>query len=404
MLRQIYLDNNATTPVHPEVLEAMLPYYRNDYGNASSLHWAGRMAKEAIEQARERVAALLNCEPNEVVFTSCATESNNAAIKGTAAVLRNKGNHIITTRVEHPSVMYPALYLEHFGYEVTTLDVDGEGMLDLDALEAAITEKTILITVMLANNETGTIFPVREIGEIAAKHKVCFHCDAVQATGKIPVDFKALNTRLLSLSGHKFYAPKGVGALIVRNGTRLYPYLHGGHQEKNRRAGTENVAGIVGLGKACEIARISMESESLRLQKMRDRLEQGIMKTIPHVRLNGHPAKRLPNTSNLSFLFVDAEPLLSLLDRHGIAVSSGSACSSGALKASPVIAALGKKSVATETHLRFSFGCLNTDDDVDYLLAVLPELIRELRQAPNLEPENCALDCPAHHEVINEQS
>ncbi len=385
MLRQTYLDYNATTPVHPGVLEEMLPFYRSDFGNPSSIHWAGRKAKEAVDLARERVADLLNCEPGEVVFTSCATESNNAAIKGTAAALRNRGNHIITTKVEHPSVMYPALYLENFGCEVTCLDVDGEGMLDLQKLEAAITEKTILITVMLANNETGTIFPVREIGEIAAKHNICFHCDAVQAVGKIPIDWKTHHIGLMSLSGHKLYAPKGVGALIMRKGAKLYPYFHGGSQETSRRAGTENVAGIVGLGKACEIAMNSMESEALRLGKLRDRLEQGIMERIPHVRRNGHPAKRLPNTSNLSFLFVEPEPLLTLLDRRGIAVSSGSACSSGALKTSAIIAAMGNDCGAAETHIRFSLGRFNTEDDVNYVLAVLPEAVRELRRAQDAE-------------------
>jgi len=374
-MRDIYLDYNATTPVHPEVLEEMLPYYRDLFGNPSSIHSTGRKAREGVERARAQVAALLNCDPDEVVFTSCATESNNAAIKGIAAALHKKGNHIITTKVEHPSVLYPALYLEKFGYEVTCLDVDGTGMLDLQQLEDAITDKTILITAMLANNETGTIFPIRDIGDIARRRDIAFHCDAVQAVGKIVVDRNELNTCLLSLSGHKLYAPKGVGALVVRKGTRTYPYFHGGGQERKRRAGTENVAGIVGLGKACEIAMGSMQSESARLAGLRDRLEKGILAAVPEVRLNGHPVHRLPNTSNLSLLNIDSAALLKELDDRGIAVSSGSACSSGALKTSAGASAAG----VPEAHLRFSLGRFNTDEDVDYVLEVLPEVVANLR-------------------------
>ena len=326
MERLVYMDYNATTPVHPEVLEEMLPFLRADFGNPSSIHWAGRRAKQVIELARERVAALLNCDTAEVAFTSCATESNNAALKGVAAALRGRGDHIVTTRVEHPSVMYPCLFLENLGYRVTSLDVNAEGMLDLDELESAITKKTILISVMYANNETGTIFPVREIGEIAARHNIEFHCDAVQAVGKIPVDWKELGISLMSLSGHKLYAPKGVGALIVRKGVKMYPLLHGGPQEKNRRAGTENVAGIAALGKACEIAERTIASEADRLRNLRDRLEEKIIELIPRVRLNGHPTRRLPNTANFSIPFVESNSLLAELDQRGIAVSSGSAC------------------------------------------------------------------------------
>lgn len=379
MERLIYMDYNATTPVHPEVFEEMQPYLRADFGNPSSIHWAGRAAKRAVELARERVAALLNCDTAEVVFTSCATESNNAALKGVAAALRGKGDHIITTRVEHPSVMYPCLFLENFGYRVTSLDVNAEGMLDLDELESAITEKTILISVMYANNETGTIFPVREIGEIAARHNIAFHSDAVQAVGKIPLDWKELGIGLMSLSGHKLYAPKGVGALIVRKGVKMYPLLHGGPQEKNRRAGTENVAGIVAFGKACEIAGRSMTSEVDRLFKLRDRLEKEIMLRIPRIRRNGHPTMRLPNTVNFSIPFVESERLLAELDQRGIAVSSGSACSSGALKASHVIAAMELDEKTAVSHLRFSLGMGNTGGDVDYVLSVLPEIVEKLR-------------------------
>jgi cysteine desulfurase len=380
MERQVYMDYNATTPVHPEVLEEMLLFFRNSFGNPSSIHWAGRRAHDAVKQARERVAGLLNCDPSEVVFTSCATESNNIAIKGVAMALHNRGNHIITTRVEHPSVLYPCMYLENNGFEVTCIDVDAEGMLDLEALEAAITGKTILISVMYANNETGTIFPIREIGEIAARHGIYCHCDAVQAVGKIPLDWKELNIGLMSLSGHKLYAPQGTGALIIRKGVKVSPLFHGGPQEKNRRAGTENVAGIVGLGKACEIARHSMAVEGVRLQKLRDRLENEIMSRVPNCRRNGHPFKRLPNTSNLSFPFVEPESLLSNLDLAGIAVSSGSACSSGALKSSRVLAAMGLDEDTTISHVRFSLGRENTDDDVDYVLGILPGLIERLRE------------------------
>jgi cysteine desulfurase len=341
MIRKVYLDNNATTPIHPEVLEAMLPFLSHGFGNPSSNHWAGRLAKGAIEIGREQVAGLLNCEPTEIVFTSCASESNNTAIKGVAAALRKRGNHIITTRVEHPAVLTPCLYLENFGYRVTCLDVDAEGMLDLEELEDAIREDTILISAMFANNETGTVFPVAEIGEIAARHRILFHCDAVQAVGKIPLDWKRLDVSLLSLSGHKLNAPKGVGALIVRKGTKLHPHLHGGPQERSHRAGTENVAGIVALGKACEIAQRSMAVEAVRLQSMRERLEREIMARIPHVKLNGHPTRRLPNTAHFSFAMVEPDALVSSLDQLGIAVSSGSACSSGALKSSHVLSAMG---------------------------------------------------------------
>ncbi|MEA5114431.1 MAG: cysteine desulfurase NifS [Geobacteraceae bacterium] len=377
----VYMDNNATTAVHPEVIEEMLPYFRTRFGNPSSIHWAGRRAKTAIEDAREKVARMVNCDPSEVVFTSCATESNNTAIKGTATARRSRGNHIITTTVEHPSVLTPCLYLETQGHEVTCLDVDGEGMLDLDALEAAISERTILISVMFANNETGTIFPIRKIGEIAERHGVCFHCDAVQAAGKIPVDVRENRIDLMSISGHKLSAPLGVGALIIRKGARLSPLLHGGPQEGNRRSGSENVAGIVGLGKACEIALKTMDCESKRLRALRDRLERGILQSVPDVRLNGHPVLRLPNTANLSLLHVESDALLTGLDHAGIAVSSGSACSSGALKASHVLKAMGSPEGTTVGTLRFSLGRENTDADVDYVLEVLPDLVSRLRKS-----------------------
>ncbi|MDD2321105.1 MAG: cysteine desulfurase NifS [Geobacteraceae bacterium] len=379
MTRHIYLDNNATTALHPEALEAMLPFFSEQFGNPSSIHWAGRRVKSAVEEAREQVASLIGCEASEVVFTSCATESNNMAIKGVAAARHARGNHIVTTTVEHPAVLTPCLYLEHQGFQVTTLDVDEQGMLDLNALEAAITDATILVSAMYANNETGTIFPVREIGELAAGKGICFHCDAVQAVGKIPLHWKESNIHLLSLSGHKLQGPKGIGALIIRKGTKVFPLLHGGSQERNRRAGTENVAGIVGLGKACEIAERSMTTESLRIQALRDRLEQGIIATIPGVRLNGHPLKRLPNTVNLSFLDVKSDSLLFNLDLAGIAASSGSACSSGAIKSSHVLRAMGVGSGAPVANIRFSLGSGNSEQDVADVLKVLPGIVQRLR-------------------------
>lgn len=382
MTRRIYLDNNATTALHPAVLDAMLPFLREHYGNPSSIHWAGREVTSAIDEARDQVASIIGCDPAEVVFTSCATEANNMAIKGVAAARRSKGNHLVTTTVEHPSVLTPCVYLEHLGYQVTTLDVDAEGMIDLEALESAITDATILVSAMYANNETGTIFPVCEIGERVANKGAYFHCDAVQAVGKIPLNWKESNIHLLSLSGHKLNGPKGVGALVIRKGTKLYPLLHGGSQERNRRAGTENVAGIVGLGTACALAEQELATESRRIQSLRDHLEQEIMATIPGVRVNGHPVKRLPNTSNLSFLDVKSDSILFNLDLAGIAASSGSACSSGAVKVSHVLRAMGVGADATVGTVRFSLGRETTRENVEYVLQVVPDIIRTLRKSP----------------------
>jgi len=391
---QVYLDNNATTAMHPEVLEEILPFFRTRFGNPSSIHWAGRRVKAAIEGAREKAARLVNCDPSEVVFTSCATESNNTAIKGAFAARSSRGDHIVTTTVEHPAVLTPCLYLENHGARVTCLDVNAEGMLDLEELEAAITDRTVLISTMYANNETGVIFPIRKIGEIAERHGVWFHCDAVQAVGKIPVDVRESRIGLMSISGHKLSAPLGIGALIIRKGVRLPPLFHGGPQEKNRRGGTENVAGIVGLGKACEIAEKAMSSESNRLRILRDRLEQGILETVPDVRRNGHPTLRLPNTSHLSFLYVESDVLLSGLDREGIAASSRSACSSGALKASHVLKTMGSPAGSVVGNIRFSLGRENTDADVNHVLEILPTLVRRLRkQAITRSPARESAQC-----------
>lgn len=379
-MRRIYLDHNATTPVHPEVYEAMLPYLKDEWGNPSSIHWAAREPKKAIDSAREKVAALLGCETNEIVFTSCGSESNNFAIKGVASALKGKGNHIITTSVEHPSVLNTCKYMAKEGWDVTFLPVDSYGMIDLDQLRDSITDRTILISIMFANNETGTIFPVEEIGKIARQKGVLFHCDAVQAVGKVPIDVKKMNIDLLSLSGHKLYAPKGVGALYARRGVRITPLIHGGHQERNRRAGTENVAGIVALGKACEIAIRDMEEEVAHLTRLRDKLEKGIMERIEHVRLNGHPTKRLPTTLNVSFEYIEGESILLNLDMKGVAASSGSACTSGSLEPSHVLMAMGVPHEVAHGSVRFSLGRDNTEEDIEYVLEILPSIVERLRQ------------------------
>jgi cysteine desulfurase len=377
----IYMDHNATTPVHPEVLEAFLPFYRDGFGNPSSIHWAGRRVREAVEAAREKVARFLNCEPVEIVFTASGTEADNMALKGVAAALRGQGNQIITTGVEHPAVLGSCLYLEQQGYEITRLAVDHQGQPDLEALEGAITDRTILISVMYANNETGTILPVREIGEIAGRHRIFFHCDAVQAAGKISVDCREMNASLLALSGHKLGAPQGIGALMVRRGVKLYPLLHGGSQERNRRAGTENVAGIVALGKACELAQSSLAGEARRLGALRDQLEQGLLASVPDAQVNGDPARRLPNTTNISFSGLAADSLLANLDLQGIAVSSGAACSSGTLRTSHVLVAMGVPPALARGSVRFSLGRENREVEVKRVLEVLPGIVERLRKS-----------------------
>jgi cysteine desulfurase len=379
-MRHVYLDHNATTPVHPDVLEAMTAFYRDKFGNPSSIHWAGRWVKGAVEKAREKVALLVNCEPVEIVFTSGGTEADNMAIKGVATALRDRGNHIITLRTEHPAVTNACLYLEKQGYEVTWLGVDRYGLPDLQEMESAITARTILISAMYANHETGTILPVAEIGEIAARRKVYFHCDAVQAVGKVPVDFRGANISLLALSGHKFQAPKGIGALVVRKGVKLTPLMHGGPQERNRRAGTENVAGIVALGRACELAIDTMSAEARRIASLRDLLETGIRTVVPDVQVNGNVQQRLPNTANLSFPGMEADSLLLNLDLEGIAASSGSACSSGVLKNSPILSAMGVDPALARGAIRFSLGRGTVEADIDYISQVLPGIVERLRK------------------------
>lgn len=373
------MDNNATTPVHPEVMEVMLPFFSEHFGNPSSIHWAGREVKKGIETARESVASFLKCDSKEIVFTAGGSESDNLAIKGVCEALKDKGNHIITTRVEHPAVLHTCEYMEKQGFQVTYLPVDMDGMINLEDLKNAITDKTILITIMFANNETGTIFPISEIGKIAKERKITFHSDAVQAAGKIPLDVNALNVDLLTISAHKLYGPKGVGVLYVRKGTKMKPMIHGGGQERNRRAGTENVTGLVGLGKACEIAMRDMDAESERLFKLRERLHKGLTQKIEHVKLNGHPSKRLNNTLNVSFEYVEGESLLLNLDMDGVAASSGSACSSGSLEPSHVLTAMGLPHEAAHGSVRFSLGRSNTEADIDKIIEIMPPVVARLR-------------------------
>jgi len=394
-VKHIYMDNNATTAVRPEVLEAMLPFFREHFGNPSSVHWAGRAVAGAVEKAREQVAKLVNCSPAEIVFVSCGSEGDNTAILGTADALREKGNHIITTSVEHPAVLETCQFLEKRGYEVTYLPVDKNGMLDLAQLEAAITDKTILISVMWANNETGNLYPIPEIGAIARKYKVRLHTDAVQAVGKVPVDVQAAGVDLLVISGHKLGAPKGVGALYVRRGAKLTRFMHGGHQERNRRAGTHNVPAIVGLGLACELAGREMVEKAAYIKKLRDRLESGIRLAVPEIKLNGHPTERLPNTLNVSFAYIEGESLLLNLDMKGIAASSGSACTSGSLEPSHVLGAMCVEITLAHSSTRFSLGADNTREDVDYVLEVLPPIVQRLREMSplyNCNQESC-VDC-----------
>ncbi len=380
-MKQIYLDYNATSPVRPEVLEVMLPFFKEHFGNPSSVHWAGRAVAGAIEKAREQVADLINASPAEIVFVSCGSEGDNMAIKGTLAALKGKGNHIITTTVEHPAVLDTCKALEKDGYDVTYLPVDKDGQLDLADLEAAITDKTVLISVMWANNETGNIYPIEEIGKIAKKHNIRFHTDAVQSVGKVPVDVQKANLDLLVISGHKIGAPKGVGAIYIRRGTRMTPLLHGGHQERNRRAGTQNVAGIVGLGKACELAGVEREEYYKRVRALRDRLEDGISDQVPDIKLNGTPDRdqRLPNTLNVSFAYIEGESLLLNLDMFGIAASSGSACTSGSLEPSHVMGAMCVEVTLAHSSTRFSLGHETTVADVDKVLEVLPATVQRIR-------------------------
>lgn len=387
ILRRVYLDHGATTPVHPEVVKAMLPYLSAQFGNPSSLHEWGREAKAAMEDARSRVAKLIGADSEEIFFTSGGTESDNLAIFGVANSLRKRGNHLITSAVEHHAVLDSVKYLGEHGFDVTWIPVDGYGLVNPEDIRKAIRPDTILISIMHVNNEVGTIQPIEEIGRIAREHGVVFHTDAVQSCGKIPVNVKALNVDLLSLSSHKIYGPKGSGALYVRKGLRLEPILHGGGQEKKRRPGTENLPGIVGFGKAATIALEELGTEMERLTTLRDRLIEGIQNRIEYVHLNGHPSHRIPGNVNMSFEFVEGESLLLSLDMQGIAASSGSACTSGSLEPSHVLLAMGIPHQLAQGSVRMTLGRDNTAEDIDYVLEVLPDIVSRLRSMSPLSPE-----------------
>ena len=378
--RIIYMDHSATTYVRKEVVEAMAPYHAEHFGNPSSIYSIARESKKTIDAARVQVAQALGAEPDEIYFTSGGSESDNWAIKGVAFANRKKGNHIITSKIEHHAVLHTCEYLEKEGFTVTYLPVDQYGLVDPAELEKAITDKTILISIMYANNEIGTIEPIAELGAIARRHKVPFHTDAVQAVGNIPIDVKAQNIDLLSLSAHKFYGPKGTGVLYIRKGTRIDNLIHGGGQERRRRAGTENIAGIVGLGKAIELATADIEGHNTKIRALRDRLMSGILAKIPNSRLNGHPEKRLPGNINISFEFIEGESMLLWLDDEGICASTGSACTSGSLEPSHVLLATGLPVEISHGSLRLTLGNVNTDADVDFVLEVLPKVVTRLRE------------------------
>ena len=385
--RTIYLDHAATTPVKKEVLEAMLPWFTENYGNPSTVYSAGRTSKKAIEEARETVARIIGAEPREIFFTGSGTEADNWAIKGAAYANMKKGKHIITTSIEHHAVLHTCQYLESEGFEVTYLPVDEYGLVTPEQVEAAIRPDTILISIMFANNEIGTIQPIAEIGKIARAKGICFHTDAVQAMGNIRINVSDLNVDMLSMSAHKFYGPKGVGALYIRKGVKLTSFMHGGAQERGRRASTENVPGIVGLAKALELADKNMDEYNRKLIALRDRTIEEIEKKIPFARLNGHREKRLPGNVNFSFEFIEGESLLLMLDLKGIAASSGSACTSGSLDPSHVLLAIGLPHEKAHGSLRLTFGEENTDEDVDYLMEVLPGIVQRLREMSPLYEE-----------------
>ncbi len=390
-MRRVYLDHNATTPVDREVLAAMLPYFAEEFGNASSIHSFGQRSRAAVERARESVATLLEAQAEEIVFTSGGTESDNLAIFGIVAAAGAGPKHVITTQIEHHAVLNACQALEQRGVEISYLPVDCEGRVDPDDVRRALRRETVLITVMHANNELGTLQPIEEIGRIAAEADVHFHTDAVQAAGKVPIDVERLGVDLLSISGHKLYGPKGVGALYIRKGTPLEPLLYGGHHERDHRPGTENVAGIVGLGKAAKLARESLAEESRRIAALRDRLEQGSLADVPQARVNGSRAFRTPNTSNMSFPFVEGEALVIALDLKGIACSTGAACSSGAVEPSHVLTAIGLRAEEARASLRFSLGRSTTQEDVDFALAVIPGVVERLRElSPTYEKKHVA--------------
>ena len=376
----IYFDNAATTPIRPEVYDAMRPYIESCYGNPSSVYKLARESKKAIDLARKQVADAINADSGEIFFTGCGSESDNWAIKGVALALKDKGKHIITTNIEHHAILHTCEFLEENGYEVTYIPVDEYGMVSADDIKKAIRPDTILVSVMTANNEIGTIEPIKEIGAVCREKGVYFHTDAVQAVGHIKIDVKEMNIDLLSLSGHKIGAPKGIGALYIRKGVKIKNLIHGGHQEKGKRAGTENVIGIVALGKAIELAVSEMEDTTERLKYLRDKIINGVLKNIEYSRLNGHPEERLPGNVNISFEFIEGESMLLMLDAKGICASSGSACTSGSLDPSHVLLAIGLPHEKAHGSLRISLGYQNTEEEVDKLLEVLPPIVQRLRE------------------------
>jgi cysteine desulfurase len=384
--RIVYLDNNATTRVSDEVFEEIKPYFSRLYGNPSSMHAFGGQISQKVRHARQQVAELLGCDPSEIIFTAGGTESDNAAIQGTLAASPQR-RKIITTRVEHPAVLAVCRDLEARGYTVVELGVDREGLLDPGELDEQLGDDTALVTIMYANNETGVVFPVEQIAEKVVSRGIPFHTDAVQAVGKIPLKLSEGSISLLSLSGHKLHAPKGIGVLYVRKGTRLAPFILGGHQEGGRRAGTENVAGIIGLGKACEMAGQFMDEENTKVRRLRDRLEDGILKSCPDAMLNGHKTDRLPNTTNISFEYVEGEAILLLLNRFGICASSGSACTSGSLEPSHVLRAMGVPFTAAHGSIRFSLSRYTTQEEVDLVIEKLPPVILRLRELSPFVPK-----------------
>jgi len=379
MKREVYLDYAATTPIRPEVFQAMEPYLTKEFGNPSSIHHFGKQARIAIEEAREKIAKALGAKNEEIIFTSGGTESNNMALKGVAYALSDKGKHIITSSIEHHAILEPCHFLEKLGFEITYLPVDKEGFIDPDSLRKAIRKDTILISIMQANNEIGTIEPIEELTKIAREYEIYFHTDAVQTVGHIPVNVDKLGVDLLSISAHKFYGPKGIGALYIRKGTKIHPLIHGGEQEQRKRAGTENVAGIVGMGKAIEISILELDKERERLTNLRDYFIKEVEKRIEEVYLNGPREIRLPNNINFSFAYIEGESILLNLDLEGIAVSTGSACSSASLEPSHVLSAIGLPIELAHSAVRFTLGHYTTKEDLDYTLEVLEKTVKRLR-------------------------
>lgn len=379
-MKQIYLDYSATTPVKEDVVKEMIPYYTEVYGNPSSLYSVGLEAKQGLELARERVAKLINAQPAEIRFTSCGTESDNWVLEGVADALKNKGNHIITSKIEHHAILHTCEHLEKQGFEVTYLDVDSEGFVKPEVLEAAIKDTTILVSIMMVNNEVGTVEPIKELAAVAKAHGVLFHTDAVQALGNVPIDVKDLGVDFLSMSAHKIYGPKGVGALYIRKGARINNYMHGGGQENKKRAGTENMAGIVGFGKAAELSMVNLDNHIEHCSTLRNKLMEKIKAEIPNVQINGSVDKRHPGNLNVSFDYIEGEAILLLLDAHGICVSTGSACSSGSLAPSQVLEAMGVPITKMNGTIRFTVGDFTTDEDIDNVVEVLSKVVARLRE------------------------